>query len=69
MPQRAFNDTLKAQLCAEGAPRLVITKTRKLKMDYILANTDDFLHVLNAISLVFISSLAVTELIADMFSA
>ena len=46
-------------------PQLVNTKTRKLEMDYILANTDDSLHVLNAISPAFTGSLAFAELIAD----
>ena len=34
-------------------------------MDYILANTDDSLHVLNAISPAFTSSLVFAELIVD----
>lgn len=50
-------------------PQLVNTKTRKLEMDYILANTDDSLHVLNAISPAFTGSLAFAELIAEKIGA
>lgn len=50
-------------------PQLVNTKTRKLEMDYILANTEDSLHVLNAISPAFTGSLAFAELIADKIGA
>jgi L-2-hydroxyglutarate oxidase LhgO len=50
-------------------PQLVNTKTRKLEMDYILANTDDSLHVLNAISPAFTGSWAFAELIADRIGA
>ena len=46
-------------------PQLVNTKTRKLEMDYMLANTEDSLHVLNAIPPAFTGSLAFAELIAD----
>jgi L-2-hydroxyglutarate oxidase LhgO len=46
-------------------PQLVNTKTRKLEMDYILLNTENSLHVLNAISPAFTGSLAFAELIAD----
>lgn len=46
-------------------PQLVNTRTRKLEMDYILAQTDDSLHVLNAISPAFTSSLAFAELVVD----
>jgi L-2-hydroxyglutarate oxidase LhgO len=48
-------------------PQLVNTKTRKLEMDYILATTDDSLHVLNAISPAFTGSLAFAELIGNKF--
>lgn len=50
-------------------PQLINTKTRKLEMDYILANTDDSLHVLNAISPAFTGSWAFAELIADKIGA
>lgn len=50
-------------------PQLVNTRTRKLEMDYILADTEDSLHVLNAISPAFTSSLAFAELIADKIRA
>ncbi len=46
-------------------PQLVNTRTRKLEMDYILVITDDSLHVMNAISPAFTSSLAFAELIVD----
>jgi L-2-hydroxyglutarate oxidase LhgO len=46
-------------------PQLVNTKTRRLEMDYILVNTDESLHVLNAISPAFTGSLAFAELIVD----
>ncbi|WP_137938181.1 L-2-hydroxyglutarate oxidase [Chitinivorax sp. B] len=46
-------------------PQLINTRTRKLEMDYILARTPNTLHVLNAISPAFTSSLAFAELIVD----
>ncbi|MGX2040499.1 L-2-hydroxyglutarate oxidase [Methylocaldum sp. MU1018] len=46
-------------------PQLVNTKTRKLEMDYILAKADNSLHVLNAISPAFTSSLTFAELILN----
>lgn len=46
-------------------PQLVNIKTRKLEMDYILVKTDNSLHVLNAISPAFTSSLAFAELIVS----
>ena len=46
-------------------PQLVNTHTRKLEMDYILAQTENSLHVLNAISPAFTSSFAFAELILD----
>lgn len=46
-------------------PQLVNIHTRKLEMDYILEKTGDSLHVLNAISPAFTSSLAFAELIVD----
>lgn len=50
-------------------PQLVNTKTHKLEMDYILAKTNDSMHVLNAISPAFTGSLAFAELIADKIGA
>ena len=50
-------------------PQLVNVHTRKLEMDYILEKTGDSLHVLNAISPAFTSSLAFAELIADKIGA
>jgi (S)-2-hydroxyglutarate dehydrogenase len=38
-------------------------------MDYIFANTDDSLHVLNAISPAFTGALAFAELIANKIGA
>jgi L-2-hydroxyglutarate oxidase len=46
-------------------PQLVNTKTRQLEMDYILAKTDDSLHVLNAISPAFTSSFVFAEMLVD----
>jgi len=46
-------------------PQLVNIKTRKLEMDYILARTDNSLHVLNAISPAFTSAFSFAELIVD----
>lgn len=45
-------------------PQLVNTHTRKLEMDYILASTDDSLHVMNAISPAFTSAFSFAELIS-----
>jgi len=50
-------------------PQLVNTRTHKLEMDYILVDTEDSLHILNAISPAFTGSLAFAELIADKISA
>lgn len=46
-------------------PQLVNTRTHKLEMDYILIQTDDSLHVLNAISPAFTGSFAFSELIME----
>ena len=46
-------------------PQLVNIRTKKLEMDYILCNTDNSLHVLNAISPAFTSSMAFAELIVN----
>jgi len=46
-------------------PQLVNVKTRSLEMDYIIEKTRDTLHVLNAISPAFTSSLAFSEWIVD----
>ena len=46
-------------------PQLVNTRTGKLEMDYILAKTDNSLHVLNAISPAFTSSFAFAESIVN----
>ncbi len=46
-------------------PQLVNVKTRKLEMDYILAATDDSMHVLNAISPAFTSGFAFAERVVD----
>lgn len=46
-------------------PQLVNIKTGKLEMDYIFEKTPKSLHVLNAISPAFTSSLAFAELIVD----
>jgi L-2-hydroxyglutarate oxidase len=46
-------------------PQLVNVQTRALEMDYIVEKTRDTLHVLNAISPAFTSSLAFSEWIVD----
>lgn len=46
-------------------PQLINVKTRSLEMDYIIEKTRDTLHVLNAISPAFTSSLAFSEWIVD----
>lgn len=46
-------------------PQLVNLKTKQLEMDYILAQTDLSMHVLNAISPAFTSSFAFAELIVN----
>ena len=46
-------------------PQLVNNRTRKLEMDYILVETENTLHVLNAISPAFTGSLAFAELIVN----
>lgn len=46
-------------------PQLINVKTKSLEMDYILENTESSLHVLNAISPAFTSSLAFSEWIVE----
>lgn len=46
-------------------PQLVNIKSRSLEMDYIVEKTPDMLHVLNAISPAFTSSMAFSEWIVD----
>lgn len=46
-------------------PQLINVKTRALEMDYIIEQTPSVLHVLNAISPAFTSSLAFSEWIVD----
>ena len=46
-------------------PQLVNVKTSSLEMDYIIEQTEDTLHVLNAISPAFTSSFAFSEWIVD----
>ncbi len=50
-------------------PQLVNTKTKALQMDYVIEKTDTSLHVLNAISPAFTSSLAFAELLVDRAGA
>lgn len=46
-------------------PQLINVKTRALEMDYIIEQTPDSLHVLNAISPAFSSSMAFSEWIVE----
>lgn len=46
-------------------PQLINVKTKSLEMDYILEKTESSLHVLNAISPAFTSSLAFSEWIVE----
>ena len=46
-------------------PQLINVKTKTLEMDYIIEQTQDSLHVLNAISPAFTSSLAFSEWIVN----
>lgn len=46
-------------------PQLVNIRTQKLEMDYILSSAENSLHVLNAISPAFTSSMAFAELIIN----
>ena len=46
-------------------PQLVKLKDKKLEMDFVIQETENSLHVLNAISPAFTSSFAFAELIAD----
>ena len=50
-------------------PQLINVKTRKLEMDYIFEQTDNSMHVLNAISPAFTSSFAFAELIVNQSRA
>ncbi len=46
-------------------PQLIRKKDKKMEMDFVIEQTKDSLHVLNAISPAFTSSFAFAELIAD----
>ena len=50
-------------------PQLVNVREMKLEMDYIIQQTPESLHVLNAISPAFTSSFAFAEMLVDRFEA
>lgn len=50
-------------------PQLVNIQKHKLEMDYIIEQTPNSLHVLNAISPAFTSAFAFSELLADQFKS
>lgn len=64
VPSLAEEDLVSCEKCGIR-PQLVNKKTGRLEMDYLLLRTDDSLHVLNAISPAFTSSLAFAEMIVD----
>src|SRR3990167_7090778 len=64
LPQLQANDLLPTSK-AGIRPQLINIKTKKLEMDYIFEQTDNSLHVLNAISPAFTSSFAFAQMIVD----
>jgi len=50
-------------------PQLVNWKTKELMMDYLIEETDNSIHLLNAISPAFTSSMAIAEHVVNIFSS
>ncbi|MDO8412445.1 MAG: L-2-hydroxyglutarate oxidase [Gallionellaceae bacterium] len=67
MPELTYDD-LVASDKAGIRPQLINIREKKLEMDYVIEKSADSLHVLNAISPAFTSSLAFAEWIVDQSS-
>lgn len=68
MPELTYDDLVS---CAKVGirPQLINVREKRLEMDYLIEKSSDSLHVLNAISPAFTSSLAFAEWIADQAEA
>jgi (S)-2-hydroxyglutarate dehydrogenase len=64
MPELAYDDLIASDKVGIR-PQLINVREKKLEMDYVVEKTSDSLHVLNAISPAFTSSLAFAEWIVD----
>jgi L-2-hydroxyglutarate oxidase LhgO len=68
MPELTYEDLVS---CAKVGirPQLINVREKKLEMDYVIEKSPDSLHVLNAISPAFTSSLAFAEWLVDQVEA
>lgn len=68
MPELTYEDLVS---CAKVGirPQLINVREKKLEMDYVIEKSPDSLHVLNAISPAFTSSLAFAEWLVDQAEA
>jgi len=64
MPELGYDDLIASDKVGIR-PQLINVREKKLEMDYVIEKTPDSLHVLNAISPAFTSSLAFAEWIVD----
>ncbi|MBV5304527.1 MAG: L-2-hydroxyglutarate oxidase [Chlorobium sp.] len=64
MPELTYNDLVSCDKVGIR-PQLVNVREKRLEMDYVIEKSSDSLHVLNAISPAFTSSLAFAEWIVD----
>jgi L-2-hydroxyglutarate oxidase LhgO len=67
MPELTFDDLVPSDKVGIR-PQLINVREKRLEMDYVIEKSSDSLHVLNAISPAFTSSLAFAELLVDMRS-
>ncbi len=68
MPELGYDDLMASDKVGIR-PQLINVRKKKLEMDYAIEKTSDSLHVLNAISPAFTSSLAFAEWIVDQSEA
>jgi L-2-hydroxyglutarate oxidase LhgO len=64
MPELAYDDLVSSDKVGIR-PQLINVREKRLEMDYVIEKSPDSLHVLNAISPAFTSSLAFAEWIVD----
>ncbi|MFI3185337.1 MAG: L-2-hydroxyglutarate oxidase [Methylococcaceae bacterium] len=64
MPELTYNDLVSSDKVGIR-PQLINVREKRLEMDYVIEKSSDSLHVLNAISPAFTSSLAFAEWIVD----
>lgn len=68
MPELTYDDLVPSDKVGIR-PQLINVREKKLEMDYVIEKSPDSLHVLNAISPAFTSSLAFAEWIVDQSQA